>query len=224
MALDASSIIILVTLFIIYGVFLGFDLFKREEQYSYLAYIVAVVPSNYLWYLSLEIDNFDVLGAYLVLFVLWIITLLRDTFGVYQKKNKEINDILLYLSLGILIQLIISAILPEVNSDLETNTEKLWFFWLPNVHSAVFSPSMATAFKIGATALVLLVIIPLIIDIKDEEVPFPVFIIIIAIFIAPFLYLSYIWLPEAMAVLTFLMSVILFIVLLLITKSGKETK
>ena len=224
MALDASSIIILVTLFIIYGVFLGFDLFKREEKYAYLAYIVAVIPSNYLWYLSLEIDNFDVLGAYLVLFVLWIITLLRDTIGVYLKKNKEINEILLYLSLAILIQLIISAILPEVNSDLETNTEKLWFFWLPNVHSAAFSSSIATAFKIAATMLVLMVIIPLIIDIKDEEVPFPVFIIIIAIFVAPFLYLSYIWLPDAMAVLTFLMSVILFIVLLLITKSGKETK
>ena len=224
MALDVSSVIILVTLFIIYGVFLGFDLFKREEKYAYLAYIVAVVPSNYLWYLSLEIDNFDVLGAYLVLFVLWIITLLRDTIGVYLKKNKEINEILLYLSLAILIQLIISAILPEVNSDLETNTEKLWFFWLPNVHSADFSSSIATAFKIAATMLVLMVIIPLIIDIKDEEVPFPVFIIIIAIFVAPFLYLSYIWLPDAMAVLTFLMSVILFIVLLLITKSGKETK
>ncbi len=224
MALDVSSIIILVTLFIIYGVFLSFDLFKREEKYGYLAYIVAVVPSNYLWYVSLEIDNFDVLGAYLVLFVLWIIILLRDTIGVYLKKNKEINEILLYLSLGILVQLIVSAILPEVNSDLETNTEKLWFFWLPNVHSADFSSSIATAFKIAATLLVLLVIIPLIIDIKDEEVPFPVFIIIIAIFVAPFLYLSYIWLPNAMAVLTFLLSVILFIVLLIITRSGKETK
>ena len=224
MALDVSSIIILVTLFIIYGVFLSFDLFKREEKYGYLAYIVAVVPSNYLWYVSLEIDNFDVLGAYLVLFVLWIIILLRDTIGVYLKKNKEINEILLYLSLGILVQLIVSAILPEVNSDLETNTEKLWFFWLPNVHSADFSSSIATAFKIAATLLVLLVIIPLIIDIKDEEVPFPVFIIIIAIFVAPFLYLNYIWLPNAMAVLTFLLSVILFIVLLIITRSGKETK
>lgn len=224
MALDISSIIILVTLFIIYGVFLGFDLFKREEKYGYLAYIVAVVPSNYLWYVSLEIDNFNVLGAYLVLFVLWIIILLRDTIGVYLKKNKEINEILLYLSLGILVQLIISAILPEINSDLVTDTEKLWFFWLPNVHSAVFSSSIATAFKLAATLLVLLVIIPLIIDIKDEEVPFPVFIIIIAIFVAPFLYLSYIWLPDAMAVLTFLLSVILFIVLLIITRSGKEAK
>ena len=224
MALDISSIIVLITLFVIYGVFLGFDLFKREEKYAYLAYIVAVVPINYLWYLSAEIDNFDVLGAYLVLFVLWIITLLRDTIGMYLKQNKEINEILLYLSLGILVQLIVSAILPEINSDLETNTEELWFFWLPNVHSAVFSSSIATAFKLAATLLVLLVIIPLIIDIKDEEIPFPVFIIIIAIFVAPFLYLSYIWLPDAIPVLTFLLSVILFIVLLIITRSGKETK
>ncbi|MFX1313169.1 MAG: hypothetical protein ACFFHD_11235 [Promethearchaeota archaeon] len=224
MGLGVSEVIILITLFIIYGIFLGFDLFKREEKYAYLSYIVAVIPSNYLWYLSLEMDNFDVLGAYVVLFVLWIISLLRDTFGVYLKQNKEINEIILYLSLGILIQLIISAILPEINADLELGTEKLLFFWLPNVHSEVFSSSIATTFKIAATMLVLLIIIPLIIDIKDEEIPFPVFIIIIAIFIAPFLYLSYIWVPEAMAVLTFLMSVILLIVLLLITKSGKETK
>jgi hypothetical protein len=67
-----------------------------------------------------------------------------------------------------------------------------------------------------------LVIIPLLVDIKGEEVPLPVFIIIIAVFILPFLYLSYIWLPQAAAVLTFLMSVILFIILLIITRSGKE--
>jgi hypothetical protein len=79
-------------------------------------------------------------------------------------------------------------------------------------------------FRVAATVSVGLVIIPLLIDLKGEEVPIPVFIIIIALFILPFLYLSYIWLPEAMAVLTFLFSVILFIVLLLITRSGKEVQ
>ena len=223
MAVDVYQIIILVTLFIIYGIFLMFDLFGRNENYGYLAYVVAVIPVNYLW--SMGSDY--VIAAYFILFILWDITLIRDTFGVYFKKNKEINEILLYLVLGILIQIIISAILPEGDSDLQVNTEQLWFFWLPNIHSAVFEgESLILGFKLAASLLVLLIVLPLILDIKDEEIPLPMFIIIIAIFIVPFLYISYIWLPgpETLGVLTFLFSVILFIILLLITRSGKEVK
>ncbi len=223
MAVDAYQIIILATLFIIYGIFLMFDLFGRNENYGYLAYVVAVIPINYLW--SMGPDY--VIAAYFILFILWDITLLRDTFGLYLKKNKEINEILLYLVLGILIQIIISAILPEGDSALQVNTEQLWFFWLPNIHSAVFEgESLILGFKLAASLMVLLIVLPLILDIKDEEIPLPMFIIIIAIFILPFLYISYIWLPgpETLGVLTFLFSVILFIILLLITRSGKETK
>ncbi|MFX1320638.1 MAG: hypothetical protein ACFFAQ_03230 [Promethearchaeota archaeon] len=223
MAVDVYQIIILVTLFIIYGIFLMFDLFGRNENYGYLAYVVAVIPINYLW--SMGSDY--VIAAYFILFILWDITLIRDTFGVYFKKNKEINEILLYLVLGIIIQIIISAILPEGDSALQVNTEQLWFFWLPNIHSAVFEgESLILGFKLAASLMVLLIVLPLILDIKDEEIPLPMFIIIIAIFIIPFLYISYIWLPgpETLGVLTFLFSVILFIILLLITRSGKETK
>jgi len=220
-ALDISMIIILATLFIIFGVFLLFDLFKRNEKYGYFAYIVAVIPVNYFW-----AAGYDPLLAYLILFILWIITLLRDTIGVYLKKNKEINEILLYLTLAILIQFILSAIIPEINSDLQLYTEKILFFWLPNVHSTsvMFPDPIVLGFKVSATLIILLIIIPLILDIKDEEIPLPMFVIIIAIFIIPFLYLSYVWLPEQMGVLTFLFSVILFILLLLITRSGKEAK
>jgi len=200
-----------------------FDLFGRNENYGYLAYVVAVIPTNYLW--SMGSDY--VIAAYFILFLLWDITLLRDTFGVYFKKNKEINEIFLYLVLGILIQIIISAILPEGDSALQVNTEQLWFFWLPNIHSAVFEgESLVLGFKLAASLMVLLIVVPLILDIKDEEIPLPMFIIIIAIFILPFLYISFIWLPgpETLGVLTFLFSVILFVILLIITRSGKETK
>ncbi|MBY8990327.1 MAG: hypothetical protein KGD58_06195 [Candidatus Lokiarchaeota archaeon] len=214
---DASAIIVIITFFVIYGIFLCFDLFKRNEKYAYLSYVVAVLPANFYWGLG-----YDVLVAYIILFILWILSLLRDTLGVYLKKNKEINEILLYLTLAIIIQLIVSAILPEANSDLENYTEQILYFWLPNVHSAIFRPSTVGAFKVAATLLILLVIVPLILDIRDEEATLPILIVFVVIFILPFLYLSYIWLPEAMGVMTFLFSVILFIVLLLITKSGKE--
>jgi len=189
-------------------IFLVFDLFGRDENYGYLSYIVAVIPVNYFWAMG-----GNALFAYILLFIFWIASILRDTIGVYLKKDKEINSILLYLTLGILIQLIITSILPAT-----IDTEKFWFFSLPNVHSAIFEVSMVTGFKITATILVFLVIVPLILDVKDEEIPLPIVIIFVAIFIIPFLYLSYIWIPEATGVLTFLFSVVLFVILLLITR------
>ncbi|MFX1419015.1 MAG: hypothetical protein ACFE9N_08865 [Promethearchaeota archaeon] len=222
MPFDIPTTIILITLFIIFLIFLVFDLFGRNEKYGYLAYIVAVIPVNYFWGMG-----GDSLFAYVILFLLWIATILRDTIGIYRKKEKEINEILLYLTLGVLIQLIISAIIPEANPLLQSPyTEKFWFFWLPNVHSAIFNPAIAVTFRIIATILIFLVIVPLILDIKDEEVPLPIIIIFVAIFIIPFLYLSYIWIPDPAGfwTLTFLFSVILFIILLLITRSGQENK
>ncbi len=220
MAFDLSTIIILITLSIIYLIFLVFDLFGRNENYGYLAYIVAVIPVNYFWAIG-----GDPVFAYILLFILWIVTILRDTIGVYRKKDKEINEILLYLALGVLIQLIISAIIPETNTSLQAlPIQKFWFFWLPNVHLA--EPSMALAFKIVATILISLVIVPLILDIKDEEIPLPIIIVFIAIFVVPFLYLDYVWIggtTTPVGLLTFLFSVILFIIMLLITR-GKETK
>ncbi len=214
---EISSIIVLITFFVIFMVFLVFDLFGRNEKYGYIAYIIAVLPVNYYWSLG-----FDPLGAYIILFVLWDITLLRDTIAVYLKRDKEINEILLYLFLGIIIQLILTAILPEIITSLQGFTDQVWYFWLPNVHTHPIE-TIALTFKITATLMILLVIFPLIIDIKDEEATLPIIIVFVAIFIVPFLFLSFVWLPEAMGVLTFLFSVILFVVLLLITRSGKET-
>jgi len=220
--LDINSIIVLITFVIIFAVFLIFDMFKRNEKYAYLAYIVALLPVNFMWMI-----NFDILGVYLLLFILWSITLLRDLWGVKQDK-KEINDIILYMALAILIQLIITAILPVSSPTLLKNTTPWLVFNLPDIYTDTFGveswviPEILFAFRLTATLMIILVIIPLILDIKDEEVPFPAFLVIIALFILPFLYLSYLWLPEATAVLTLLMSVILFIVLLLITRSGKE--
>ena len=223
---DINSMIITGTLFVIFGVFLFFDLFKRNEKYAYLAYIVALVPVNFLWFLQ-----FDALGVYLILFILWNLCLLRDLFGVSRKNDpKEINDILLYLVLGVIVQVILTAILPVSIPSMQTNTMVYGFFYFPDIYTGLFTielwvnPTILLVFRITASVLIGLVIVPLLVDLRDEEVPLPVFVIIIALFILPFLYLSYIWLPEAMGVLTFLMSVILFIVLLLITRSGKEVK
>lgn len=221
---EINSIIIVSTLFVIFFIFLFFDLFNRNERYGYLAYIVALIPINVLWFLQ-----FDVLGVYLVLFILWIFCLLRDLYGV-TKEEKEINDIVLYLVLAIIIQVILTAILPVSIPEMQANTIGYWFFYFPDTYTSTFginswvNATMLLAFRITASFLIGLVIVPLLVDLKGEDVPLPVFIIVIGLFIPPFLYLSYVWLPGAMAVLTFLMSVLLFILLLLITKSGKEVQ
>ena len=220
---DINTIIITGTLFVIFGVFLFFDVFNRNERYGYLAYVVALLPINFLWFLQ-----FDVLGVYFILFILWNFCLLRDLFGVSRKKDpKGINDIVLYLALGIIIQAILTAILPVSIPTMKTNTIPYWFFYFPDIYEiggVWVNSGILLAFRVTATILIGLVIVPLLIDLRGEEVPLPVFIIVIGLFILPFLYLSYIWLPEAMGVLTFLMSVILFITLLIITRSGKEVK
>lgn len=222
MPFDPITIIVLITFFIIFMIFLVFDLFGRNEKYGYLAYIVAVIPVNFFWGMG-----GDPLFTYVLLFLLWIATILRDTVAVYRKKEKEINEILLYLTLGVLIQLIISAIIPVNNPALQNPyTEQFWFFWLPNVHSTIFDPAIVVTFRIIATLLIFLIIVPLILDIKDEEIALPIILVFVAIFIIPFLYLSYIWIqePAGFWTLTFLFSVILFVILLLITRSGQETK
>jgi hypothetical protein len=185
---------------------------------------VALIPINVLWFLQV-----DVLSVYLILFILWIFCLLRDLYGV-TKEKKEINDVVLYLILAIIIQLTLTAILPESIDTMKTNTTPYWFFYLPDTYTSVFgleswvNPTMMFAFRVTASLLIGLVIVPLLVDLKGEDVPLPVFVILIGLFIPPFLYLSYVWLPGAMPVLTFLMSVLLFIILLLMTKSGKEVQ
>ncbi|GAI95418.1 unnamed protein product, partial [marine sediment metagenome] len=164
-----NSIIIVATLFVIFGIFLFFDLFKRNERYGYLAYIVALIPINVLWFLQV-----DVLGVYLVLFILWIFCLLRDLYGV-TKEKKEINDVVLYLILAIIIQLTLTAILPESIDTMKTNTTPYWFFYLPDTYTSVFgleswvNPTMMFAFRVTASLLIGLVIVPLLVDLKGED-------------------------------------------------------
>ncbi|MGV9171102.1 MAG: hypothetical protein ACOC44_02730 [Promethearchaeia archaeon] len=224
---DTNSIIILATFFVIFGVFLFYDFFRKGERYGFLAYIILTLPINYLWYLSTDIPNVDVLTVYLILFILWDVLLLRDFIFVFI-KTKEYDDILLFLGLGILFQLTISAVLPaeQLNPQLQENTAKFWYFWLPDIYTQNFgieswiNENTLLGFRAAATFMVILCIIPMLLDVKmaTEKPALPILIIIDALFILPFLYLGYLWLPQSMAVFTLLLCVILFIVLLLMTK------
>ncbi|MBD3212715.1 MAG: hypothetical protein GF311_08900 [Candidatus Lokiarchaeota archaeon] len=219
--LDINTTIILVTFFIIYGIFLFFDVFQRNERYRYLAYIVALLPINYMWILE-----FDIILVYTVLFGLWTLCILRDMILVYR-KTKEYDDIFLFFILAVVIQIVVASVLPGVlpNLKLLPNMAGIWdLFWLPNIYAPGAQEDFVLVFRVLLTVLIIFIMGPLLLDIKGEDIPFPVLLVIVAIFIIPFLLLSYIWLAEAVAVLTFLFSVVLFVILLIITKSGKEMK
>jgi hypothetical protein len=183
---------------------------------------MAVIPINYLWYLGT-----DVLLVYATLFMLWNVCLLRDLVFVYG-KSREYDDILLFLGLGILVQVVLTAILPanQLNPNMQQNTTAWAYFYFPDVYTENYSieawvnPNYLMGFRLAATLMVILTIWPMIIDLKDsdEHISFLALLIIDLIFILPFLWLAFIWLGGIGWPLTFLFSVILLIVLLILTR------
>lgn len=217
--MDLTTIIVLATLGLIYIVFLFFDIFGREERYRYLAYIVALIPVNYIWAMDLFAPN-TIMMTYLILFVLWIFCLIRDIFFVYR-KTKEYDDIFLFFILAVIIQIIVSGVMPELYTPLKglERTIQVLYFYLPYI----FESDYTIYFQVLVTVLGLFLIVPMLLDIKNEPVPFPWIVILTLIFIAPILLFSFIWWPEGFWVLGLLLSVLLFILLLAITRSGKES-
>lgn len=219
---DIGSIIVAATLFIIYGIFLCYDIFRSGEKWGFFAYIMAVIPANFLWYIGT-----NVLLVYIVLFGLWIICLLRDLLFVYR-KTREYDDILLLLGLAILIQIILTAILPapQVNPHMQENTGLWGYFYFPDIYTTNFgiqswvNRSYLLAFRVMGTLLVILTIWPMIVDLKDSEehISLIALVIIVIIFLGPFYWLAYIWIGGLGWPLMFLFAVILLIILLFLTR------
>lgn len=219
---DIGEIIVAATLFIIYGIFLFYDIFRRGEKWGFLAYIMAVIPINYLWYLGT-----DVLLVYVVLFMLWNVCLLRDLVFVYG-KSREYDDIFLFLLLGVLVQVVLTAILPanQMNPHMQQNTVAWAYFYFPDVYTENYAieswvnPSYLLAFRLTATLMVILAIWPMIVDLKDSEehISLLALIIIDLIFVLPFLWLAFVWAGGVGLPLVFLFAVILLIILLILTR------
>ncbi len=112
--IDITAVIFLISFFLIFGIFLLYDLFRKGQNYGYFAYFLACLPANYIWVLSSTIENIDVLTAYLVLFLLWDACLIRDFFFTVKDEKNHMAT-LLFLSMGVLVQLIVTTILPAPN-------------------------------------------------------------------------------------------------------------
>ena len=135
--------------------------------------------------------------------------------------------ILFFLGIGIFVQIILTGILPYMTPSMQNNCTPLWVFWVPDVYNSStnainnwVSANYLLGFRLAATGMVLLAILPMILDLKDsdEHINLAAIIVIDLIFVLPFLWLAYVWMGGIGWPLTFLFSVLLFIILLLLTR------
>ncbi len=234
MAFSATDIVLLVTFILIYGTFLVYDLFKRGDNYGSFAYIAAILPANYLWYMVSKdgTTSFGPAGAMLVLAVFWLLAIIRD---IYIKDTaegiKDADDMVLLLLIGIILNLILAAVLPALsgNEFMQEGTRAFWkYFFIPDFNMTTeFAPSatIVLIYKLIVTLLVIMVVIPLIIDLKETPTNITALLIITLVFMIPFGYLAFLWAGANSGmiwVLLFLFSVMFFIFLLMLTQGQKK--
>lgn len=237
MALTNDMIIWIVITFLVYGIFLCYRAFGREEPLENLAYIAALVPGNFLWYVFTTPENiaeygsFGALGAAIVIIGLWLVAVVRD---LIFKDRDDWDDMVLFLVVGVLIQCILYAVLPSdvvlpgLQGDGATYilTRPYWrYFHMPNLEWMGYSRGLVYGFKGLATALVVVVTVPLVMDLKGTKVPAWGILVFLGLFAIPLAFVSWLWLPDstgAWIAMFALELVILGIVFLKITTSTKD--
>ena len=232
MGLQLTEILLLVAFSLIYLAFLLYDLLKRGDNKGAIAYIVALLPANYLWYVISKngLDSFGIVGSLTVLAGLWLLAIIRD---IYLKDRaqgyKDADDVALMLIIGLILQIIVSAILPAIptNTFMQTGTITVWkFFYLPNFADATVSATIVLVYKIIVTLDIIAIIIPTVTDLRDAKVSISVILVLTLIFAIPFGYLAFLWaygLDSAMLwVMLFLFSVVFFIFIMMLTKGTEK--
>ncbi len=232
--INLADLILLISFTIIYLVFLFYDLFKRGDKYGSIAYIAALLPTNYLWYVVTKNGLFDfgLTGSMMVLAIFWLLAVIRDIFIKDKDKGfKDADDVALMLIIGIVINLILSAVLPSlsgVNNHMSEGADIVWkFFYIPLLDSpAANGPlfGIILTYKILATVLTVAIIVPIVMDLRDAKVTLAALVILTVIFLLPFTYLAFIWAPDPTLIWVFLVlfGVIFFTFLLIITRGEKK--
>ncbi len=234
MAVAIQEWVLLIAFLLIYGIFLAYDIFKRsgEEKYGYYAYILAVLPANYLWYIIVKggLLSFGYTGAMAVLVGLWILLVVRDIFIKDKEKGiKDADDVALMLVISVIVNAIASAVVPEIPDGdfMKQGAQNYWgYFYRPQLNHAALDSLTVLSYRILLTILVFLVLIPILLDLKGTKANIVALIVLTLIFMAPLGYLVFIWSGPSpnvgmMVVWMFLGAIIFFMLLLGITR-GKD--
>ena len=218
--------VLFIAFILIYATFLFYDVFKRGDNLGQWAYVLALLPANYAWYLlaSPEMANWGPMGAMALLGIFWVCLEIRDIFLKDAKKNiKDADDVALFLLFGLGLQIVLSAVLPVAVPAMKLGTSPvLKYFYLPefNPEAEYFATAAYMPYKIISTLVVLLVLIPIIMELKNEKLKIWVILVLLLIFAVPFYYLAFLWLPAAPWSIFFLFLVLLFILLLILTRGN----
>ena len=214
-----DQIAMLLVLLLIYGIFLAYQLFKRKERLQNLAYLAAIIPFGYAWAIGM-----DALAAVFFLFVLWTAPLARDLALRYatpsgKKQVDYTNSIILY-AVAAGVYFLMAAILPVLIPDIQAGTQDFGgIVWLPRLDPA--NPFL-NPFRIMLTIDVVLMILPMLHEIKITQARIPVWpnIFLAIIFALPTIYIVYVWILSTgiLLILGLLVGVLYFILLLSITK------
>ncbi len=230
MALNTGQWIVFFSLCLLYMVFLFYDAFKRGEKYGNIAYIAAIIPSVYMWHvMTLPVhgslyDGWGAPGGWLILTGLWSITMIRDIILVL-KKEKDIDDVALWLGVAFIIQMIICAILPIdviLPHMQDTTTLRLQFLYMPDVYNA--DPVVLWLIRAFATFIVIGLIVPMIRDFKGQPVNMFALLVVTLLISAPFALISVLWLLTYWYALLSALAVLFFILMLLLTRGGDQRK
>ncbi len=229
MTIPIQQIVLLISFSLIYFIFLFYDLFKRGDKYGSFAYITALLPANYLWHI-VTVNNlldFGPLGAMLVLASLWFLAVIRDIAVKDRAESfKDADDVALMLIVSIIINVILSAVLPALPGlgHMESGTNAvLKYFFMPiynDVDPGHALLGIILAYKILVSLLTVSVIVPVVMDLKDMETNIMALVIITLIFGIPFAFLAFLWAPaaETIWVFLFLFMVLFFIFMLMLTR------
>jgi hypothetical protein len=234
---DIAQILLLISFSLLYLTFLFYDFFRREDDYGSIVYVMAILPANYLWYMASVNDwwKFGLTGSMMVLTAMWLFAIIRDIYIKDQAQGyKDYDDIILMVGIGVVINLIASAILPAFKSleiMQQGTTNMLKFFYFPIVDPTLlgnqFAPSegIFISYKVLVSLVILSILYPTIIDLQEAQLNWILLIILTILFGFPFLFLAYIWAPQAGGlkwVLLFLFCVLFFMFLLLITRGERK--
>jgi len=230
MALNPGQWIVFFSFCLLFLVFLFYDAFRRGEPFGNFAYIAAIIPSTYMWHLmtlpgnAAMYDGWGATGGWVVLTGLWSIAMIRDVILVL-KKDKDIDDVALYLGIAFILMMIVSAILPInvfLNHMQDTPSPALGFLWLPDVFGV--SSITLMLLRIFSTFIVLGLIVPMIRDFRGQPVNMFALLVVTLLISAPFALISYLWLPDYWYALLSAFSVLFFILMLLMTRGGNQRK
>ncbi|MHA1731683.1 MAG: hypothetical protein ACTSU5_07050, partial [Promethearchaeota archaeon] len=234
--LESSKVAILILLFFsCFVIPFGYRAFHRAEPLEDAVYATSIVPATALWYFLTEPRVFHVYRDYAailsftLLAAMWLAAEVRDVvehqliaMGKIRKKlsRKGLPYLLGNIAVSFTILTVVSSVSPDINPTQQYGTVPYFgSVYFPDLQFTSAPSSLVGTFRVLATLIVVIAIVPPILDVKGEKRPLFVVLIWTSLFILPFAYLGWIWDPQDWGIVTAALTIGLFVLFISITQS-----